>query len=161
GCPFLGLSTTLEGRTMTRYRLVTAAALVLAAGAGAPGGEPAKKDRNSLQGFWDVVAVERDGGKSRDRQDQGLKFIFTGDKLTLDRGGKRSHDAKYKLDPGAKEKGIDVTFITGPSEGQTFRGIYELEGDNLKICWSRGGQKGPTKFATARDSGQVLYTLKR
>ena len=44
-------------------------------------------------------------------------------------------------------------------EGMTDLGIYLLDGDNLKICFS--GSKRPTEFVTKPKSGTALIVLKR
>lgn len=144
---------------MTRYiPLVAAACLCIAADETKP---DAKKDVDQLQGMWQVVAIEHNGAKVEAKEAKQLKFIFTDKKLAVDRGSKEIHEALYKLNPTAKPKTIDVSFVSGPDEGKTLQGIYELNGDSLKICWSEKGTKRPDKLATTPDSARTLHTLKR
>jgi uncharacterized protein (TIGR03067 family) len=62
----------------------------------------------------------------------------------------------FRLDPTKKPKQIDMS--------DAARGIYELEGDTLKLCWDqRATTNGrPTKFAHDKDKDTVHYfVLKR
>jgi hypothetical protein len=40
-------------------------------------------------------------------------------------------------------------------------GIYELDGDNLKICLALPGKDRPMVFATAAENAQQLVVYKR
>jgi uncharacterized protein (TIGR03067 family) len=121
----------------------------------------AKNDKNQLQGTWQVVAIKPSGAKGDEKETKQVKFIFTDKKLAVDRGGKEMHEARYQLDPSPKLKTIDVTFVSGPDEGKVLQGIFELDGDNLKICWSEKGTKRPDRLTAKADSARTLYVLKR
>jgi uncharacterized protein (TIGR03067 family) len=66
----------------------------------------------------------------------------------------------YKPDPSAKPKAIDLTFELG-----TLLGIYEFDGETLKVCYSelQESEKGkrPTEIAAPADSKRYLWVLKR
>jgi hypothetical protein len=52
--------------------------------------------------------------------------------------------------------------LSGPEKGYTALGIYELDGDTLRICHTwKGQRKRPEKFAIAEGSGLVLAVWKR
>ena len=38
--------------------------------------------------------------------------------------------------------------------------IYSIEGDTLKVCWTRRGTPRPTEFTTKKGDGRTLFTLK-
>jgi hypothetical protein len=40
-------------------------------------------------------------------------------------------------------------------------GIYQLEGDTLKVCIGDFGKKRPTEFKADGDSKRFMYVLKR
>jgi uncharacterized protein (TIGR03067 family) len=145
---------------MRRRILLLAAAVVLVA-ADNRKEDSATQERDKLQGYWDVIAMERDGARTPARDLKEFKFIFTGNKLTVSRGNKQRYDATYKLDLTGTPKAIDITFLMGPDEGKTFRGIYTLDGNTLKLCWSAGGQKRPTELTTKPKSARTLFVLKR
>jgi uncharacterized protein (TIGR03067 family) len=67
----------------------------------------------------------------------------------------------YHLSPAKTPKSIDFTPTAGPDKGKPLPGIYELDGDDLKICFGKVGGPRPSGFTTAAGSGHVLVVLKR
>jgi len=143
---------------MIQQLLLSAVAVGLLTAADKPESDAVKKEMDKLQGYWEVTAAE---GAGLDADAKQLKLVFTGDKLAFSKGNKAVHEATYKVDPSQKPRTIDITHVTGPQQGKTFRGIYELEGDQLKICWSGDGEKRSTEFAVKPKTTQALLTLKR
>ena len=114
-----------------------------------------KADRELLQGTWQITAFEEEGQKV-DENDQKLKErpVFEDDKIrTSDRV------LEFKLDPKQNPKHIDFT-LDGEDQGKQ-KGIYELKGDDLKICIGPPDGDRPTKLETAAGSKSMLFTLKR
>jgi uncharacterized protein (TIGR03067 family) len=122
-------------------------------------GSQAQDAKTELEGTWDLVSLERDG---KDVKPKGEKAIMTGDKGVVKVGDKVIVAATYKLDPSKKPKAVDITYTEGDNKGKTFKGIYQLDGDMLKIC--RGGSpddERPTEFKSKPDSGGVLAVYTR
>ena len=46
-------------------------------------------------------------------------------------------------------------------KGKTAEGIYEWQGDNLKLCYSLPGKPRPTKFDSDEKNGTMLFVLAR
>ena len=63
-----------------------------------------------------------------------------------------------KLDPSKSPKAIDVTITEGPSKGAVMLGIYEFDGDTLKVCFDPEGKKRPTEFKSPAGS-QTFYNV--
>jgi uncharacterized protein (TIGR03067 family) len=115
--------------------------------------EDAKKEIEKLQGKWSAVEAEKDGEKAPENERKQIGLTFKGDKLTLhDRG--RADEIGFKLDPSKKLKTIDLTLGK-----DTVKGIYSLDGDNLKICIRLGAAEYPTEFTGKK--GHSLVVLKR
>ena len=66
-----------------------------------------------------------------------------------------------KLDPSKSPKTIDVTMTEGPSKGTVMLGIYEIDGDTLKVCFDPHGKKRPTEFKSAPGSQTFVNVHKR
>jgi uncharacterized protein (TIGR03067 family) len=117
-------------------------------------------DVAKLQGTWTYATLELDGKSlpaelfARSRLEvSGVQFMQT--------DGKTVHRGTFKLDGTRNPKTIDLTFTDGPEKGNTTLGIYEINGDEWKLCLPLGTQPRPTAFATKAGSGYALQTLKR
>jgi uncharacterized protein (TIGR03067 family) len=77
---------------------------------------------------------------------------------------------RFKVDSSKKPKTIDMKVKEGSKvkegpddhEGETARGIYQLEGDELTWCVNEpGSDNRPKEFATKEGTKTVLFKLKR
>jgi len=118
------------------------------------------KDEDKLQGSWKVVSHEKDGKKQAEDTIKNYKIVVKGDKLTF-KIGDQDNEATLKLDAAKKPKTIDLMVKAG-DKMEVIKGIYQLDGDDLKIC--AAGEEGverPKDFATKAKSGLGLLVLKR
>lgn len=121
--------------------------------------DPAKVDFDKLQGPWKLTALENDGKKLPEDAVKGMRLSFKGDRLVLKDEGKEE-EGVYKLDPTKKPKAMDLAIKTG-DKTDTVRLIYDLTGDDLKLCGGKAGKDRPTEFAAKTGSGLILMILKR
>jgi len=130
----------------------------------APGNEkPAvqdtKADKEKLQGTWALVSAQTGGREAEDeeaKQMKMLKFVFKGDKLTA------KTESEYSIDPGKKPKEIDLKVNDGPqNERGTWKGIYELKGDQLTLCLALPDENRPSEFVTRNGEKSMMLKLKR
>ena len=141
---------------MKRYALLALAAGLLVAAAP----DDAKNDLKKLDGTWVLASGENDGKKiSADTLKTG-QLTIDGDKHTV-KVGDTTYKGTHKLDPTAKPKTIDITPTNGDNKGKTSLGIYDLDGDTLKICWAPAGKDRPTEFKSADGSGVFLAVHKK
>jgi len=117
--------------------------------------EELKKVLMQLEGAWTSVSVERDGQALGEDFVKDFKLVFKDDKVTA------RHPAKFKLDLSKTPKRIDVTPEEGPDKDRTIEGIYELKGEDLKVCIALPGKERPKEFVSKPDSGTVLFVLKK
>ena len=115
----------------------------------------AKTDQDRIQGVWIPRSLEKGGRPAPKEILTSTKMKFAGDKLIADSRGKRE-EITFTLRPKRKPKEIDL--LVG---GRMVPGIYELRGDELKLCLNDPGQERPTEFKTAADSQQGLLVLRR
>lgn len=117
------------------------------------------KTRTKLIGAWNVSAYEAMGAKDP-QLSQELKVAFTAKEMIVQQ---KDQEAKsgYSIDPSQKPMRIDLVPASGPNMGLTLPGIFELDGDNLKVIWNDKGKGRPKEFKTAEGSGNVMLILKR
>jgi uncharacterized protein (TIGR03067 family) len=131
--------------------MVLPAALLCAA-------EPPKGDKD-LDGDWEIVSVTHDG-KQEPPQDAKPVLTIKGDTITF-KVKDESHTGTIKVDASKTPKTIDLTPDDGPEKGKTILGIYELKGDELRICHGEAGKDRPTEVSSKEGSGLSLAVLKR
>lgn len=121
--------------------------VVLAAMAGAALSEgDADNGEETLQGEWLLISIEVKGQKLPAPIGKGGSILFDkGGKLVLRDPGKPDRIGKYKIDAGNVPKQID---LTGFKDSKAMVGIYELDGEKLKMALSTDGPQGkrPSEF---------------
>jgi uncharacterized protein (TIGR03067 family) len=122
-------------------------------------GEDAK---DPLQGVWAAQSVEADGKPAPAEAVKRMRFTFKGDKLLV-RGNHdddREEECPCTVDPKQTPKHLD---FTPPKEQKAVLGIYELKGDELKVCvrHASSSEGRPTEFATKAGSKLVLIVFKK
>ena len=142
-----------------RALLAAVVATGLAVAAFAADDDAVRKEKQSLQGKWTIVSVDRDG-KEVNMWKDGLR-LFEGDKYTLTTKGGESFKGTFALDPAKVPKAIDFMPGGGQYKGKTLRGIYEIDGDMLKICFAEPDKERPTEFSSKANSGWTLAVQKK
>jgi uncharacterized protein (TIGR03067 family) len=137
-----------------------AAVGLLFGGPGPREGGGMKDDAQKLQGTWQFVSLEVEGAKMPAAALAGSEITIRGDTFVTTSPG-AVDKGTFTLDTGKKPRTIDFTFTEGPEKGMTTWGIYELDGDTLRVCLSLRGRDRPIGFATKVGSGHALETLKR
>ena len=116
----------------------------------------ARNDDSNIQGTWRVILSE-DSGRTPPSEALGeIRFVFKKDKVMMESGG-RKQESTYTLDWSTSPKSIDLT-----SNGEKKLGIYDLQGDTLRLCISENTDDRPTAFDSQPDSvNDLVLTLKR
>jgi uncharacterized protein (TIGR03067 family) len=113
-------------------------------------------DKDKLKGTWSVTSGKKGGKDVPEDLFKDIKFVFTGDKLTMQGKGKNM-EWTLTLDPTKKPKEMDVKF----EDGKIGNGIYDLDGDTLKIAHGEIGEPRPTEFVSEEGSNVTVMVLKR
>jgi uncharacterized protein (TIGR03067 family) len=56
---------------------------------------------------------------------------------------------------------MDATATNEPDKGQISLGIYEIAGDDYKVCFAPPGKDRPKEFSSKPGSGYILQVWKR
>lgn len=112
-------------------------------------------DLQFLQGSWSIASLEIDG---QAMSSEGPRLIVDGDKFRAEGMG-ADYAGNVRLDAARTPKSFDLHFTSGPEKGNMNLGIYELDGDNWKICLDMTGARRPAAFASGK--GVALEILKR
>lgn len=123
--------------------------------------EATKKDMAQLQGEWSMATAGGGGQNLPSDTLKNSKRVCKGDETTVVVGGQLLMKAKFTLDPSKKPKSIDYRVTAGPNAGKTQLGIYELDGDTVKFCFSAPGKDRPTDFTTKAGDGRTSSVWKR
>ena len=120
-----------------------------------------EKEVRKFQGTWTFESSVAGGKELPADQLKGLILLFEGEKHTVKKGDEVIQVGTQKLDPSKSPKTIDVTVAEGPNKGTVMLGIYEIDGDRLKVCFDPQGKKRPTEFKSAPGSENFVNVHKR
>ena len=139
-----------------RLLLVFAAAVALAVN-----GSGQDANKSELEGTWKGDRLDK-AGQQLDEHAKTVRWEITGDKITVIEGRLRvqgtvtvaSKKSPKAIDVEAKADGGRITFV--------LVGIYALEGDALKVCYTATkGAERPKEFKAKPGSDHVLFVAKR
>jgi uncharacterized protein (TIGR03067 family) len=134
----------------------------------AVGGNPLPStpdDLGALQGYWKPLSIkfeDKDQMAAADLQkvtavfDQKEYHLYFKDTSKEGAAPVRLALANVTLDPGTNPKTIEFTFAVGSHKGQKCHGIYELAGNQLKLCYGPADKPKPTGFGAPTRSGYFL-----
>lgn len=131
--------------TPARFALV---ALLAFAAAPARADEPA----DGIKGIWAVDSLTFDGTKVPDDPTAGpMLTAFDGRQYVQRKGQTITEEGSYETDPTKSPRTIDFVIKKGDEAGKRQLGIYEVEGNTLRLCLAEpGSRKRPASFAAPR-----------
>ena len=119
-----------------------------------PGPAEAKPDQDLLQGDWTVASAVKDNDDNPQGEFDQWTYTFKENEILIHakrlNGPALDEKATFKLDSTKTPKQIDIV-PQNPDRGGglvSFQGIYELEGNTLRICKAIPGEARPTEFTT-------------
>jgi uncharacterized protein (TIGR03067 family) len=140
--------------------------LILAGGLlpGVDAKEDAKKIMDQVQGSWTTTSLVFNGRDVSNEDYARLRFVFKGEEAVIegsDQVKKEYARIGFKFDPSATPHLVDMTVKAGSQKDVVIEGIFEIKGDELKICARVIGNERPTDFTSADNSNVALIVLKR
>lgn len=138
--------------------------------AGYPGAEAAKsteataKALDAFSDTWEIVVVHPDAATKDARR---LTFNKDGTYAAQDKDGRELWAGTFEIDPTTSPKVWDHRSHDARKEGRDALGIYELDGDDLKVACVVGQWKGKDWVGKSRPNefnlkqADVVIELKR
>jgi uncharacterized protein (TIGR03067 family) len=120
-----------------------------------PDKEKAQETMKNLDGVWQETTVEVDGKKLAGTR--RWHFNAKENTVVVLKGQAKVRDCQVSVEG----KSLNLREYFKDAFGfQTYAGIFELDGDNLKICLSEANGPEPTEMKSVKNQCRV-YTLKR
>jgi uncharacterized protein (TIGR03067 family) len=116
-------------------------------------------DLRSMQGSWRVTALAMGGFGMPSLFFSAARLEIDGSRIT-GRGLGAEFAGALKLEESASPRRLALKFDSGPEQGNTLGGIYELNGGTLHFCLAKRGGAAPASF-TAKEGIGLDVTLAR
>lgn len=125
--------------------------------------EAAKKELGQFQGSWTAASVQYNGKDYAEGAGK-IRFVFKGDQVSVEASDKIKKEYArlvFKLDPSTNPHCVDITVAAGVQKDVVIEGIYELKGDELRLCAKVFGKDRPNQFESTDGSSIALVVLKK
>jgi uncharacterized protein (TIGR03067 family) len=121
-------------------------------------------DLQRLGGRWQLVAAITDGRPAPIEVVQRTVLITEGQEFRFPDEARTgtAPAGRFTINPQATPRQVDSVATAGPAQGQTSRGIYQINGDSQVIfCFAQPGAARPTDFSAPAGSGRTLQVFNR
>src|SRR5262245_61282900 len=141
------------------YRFSLVVAVVLSGSVAIGQDDATEKDLKSFQGTWKIVSMMRGGREEVQGKVEDATAVISGKEITLTLGKEKLPKAVFKLDATKKPATVDL----GLANEKEFpnKGIYDLKGEKLTLCWGGDGAPRPTKLTSTKEGDERLLVLQR
>ena len=129
--------------------------VVLLFGSDSPKGYDDATEANNIEGTWRLTEINGDDGVSESHR----YVTYHSGTYTIDWNVGDLWHGRYKIEPNRKPPHLDLIPSSGFLKGQTIKGIYQLDGDKLRIAVMPGGE-GPRPWGF-NDKGVHIETYRR
>lgn len=144
-----------------RYFIISSAILLGAVGLNMANDEsPAnsesiERELAKFQGFWKVEQAFRAGEPAPAERRERMSLTFKGNQVIKDED--QDDPGTVKLDPKQSPAHFDLIDKSGAAS----LGIYQIEGDTLKLCVTVPGEERPKTFESTPETRAFYFVLKR
>jgi uncharacterized protein (TIGR03067 family) len=122
---------------------------------------PGSAAATELEGDWSMISGIFNGAPMDQSMLKWVKRVTRGNQTTVTAGPQVMLKVEFTSDASKSPKSIDYLNTGGSNKGKTQYGIYEFEGDLLKVCVSAPGDARPAQFECVPGDGRTLTTWKR
>lgn len=120
-----------------------------------------EKVLKAMAGTWAFESHVMGGEKAPPEALKALVITFEGDKFVVKMGDKVVQAGTNSVATGKKPHTVDSIVTEGEGKGTTMKGILELDGDTMKVCFDTSGKTRPEKYESPAKSEMVSLVLKR
>jgi uncharacterized protein (TIGR03067 family) len=120
-----------------------------------------KNDAGQLSGAWSCVSATIDGKTLPPDTVASLRLTLTENQYKTQKGTETLFESTYSVDPSKSPKQINMIGTEGDLAGKEAHGIYSLEGDILRICYTMPDSPRPDNFESAPGSKAYLIVWRR
>jgi uncharacterized protein (TIGR03067 family) len=117
-----------------------------------------------LEGTWKIVILDSDGERFEDGFSSFDCIVIEKRKL-IAKGAERTQEwGTLTIDPSTSPKLMDLKEAAEAAKGNIAEGIYELDGDRLRICFGARTdniKERPTRFPKEPQKGVTYLMLER
>jgi uncharacterized protein (TIGR03067 family) len=115
-----------------------------------------KSDRDKIQGDWKAESMVQGGEKAPEELVKNFTLNVKDNRWMVMING-QEEKGTFKEDSSKKPKEITFTSDSGTER----QGIYDLDGDTLKVCVGSPGDTRPTEFDSKSGSSAMYIVFKR
>ena len=123
-------------------------------------GDVAARDLVRLQGEWVLVRMEVGGKDVPPERLSSAALLMHGRRYRL-MTRNQTFEVEITLDPAKTPKEIDMTFLDGPNQDRTGKGIYRIEGNRWIICRSLRPEDDRPKEFTSEEVNYFIMVWER
>lgn len=138
-----------------KHQAVMLLVFALVTNVGAGDDTKANKALKKLEGTWVLVSGEQNGKELSEEVIKGAKLVIAGNKHTVTIGND-TIVGTHKVDASVKPHTIDAS-----DDGKKMHGIYEIKGDQFKVCFAEDSKDRPKEFTGKEGSGCFVHIWKR
>jgi uncharacterized protein (TIGR03067 family) len=117
-----------------------------------------RQELENLQGTWTLESVETKGKEVPKEEIVRNSLVIKDREFIVMSGAKALPARTFEIDPTKRPKRIDQVSKDKDGKPVLRPGIYELEGDTLRLAFAK---ERPKELKTAHDSDLVITTYRR
>jgi len=119
-------------------------------------------ETKTLQGAWKIVSMSIHGRELEEDSFKSWRRTVDGTHITWKNEDGTFLETSIKIDPSKSPKQIDSTMQSGDEKDKVVLGIYEIKGDEFRMCFADPDMPRPTEFASRTGmTGVSMYTAQR
>jgi uncharacterized protein (TIGR03067 family) len=112
-----------------------------------------------------MIAGEQMGMQRNVDKKEGQRWVIKGDRILAEfNNDGKIHPGTFTIDASREPPAIDLVEQDGPEDvkGKVQRGVYELDGDTLRVCVNpRAVTERPKELRTAAGEETMILIFKR